>query len=190
VTPAEAANHLGLSNYEDLDEAVEMNLFQCRQELIQKADHVLLFPAKEKRFKLLQIAAESLGFLFEQSLSTEEINEGQSTLIEERFQYFQANRSLLLKEIGKATSFHGLMHIQEQLSRNYQRWASFWKDLNTLQPQELKLSAVLDSMRFLQVIHEWKKQGWTETSDLNPTNIPIDIQVEILRLQQVSAKLS
>jgi hypothetical protein len=45
-------------------------------------------------------------------------------------------------------------------------------------------------MRFLQVIHEWKKQGWIETSDLNPTNIPIDIQVEILRLQQVSVKLS
>ena len=54
MTTAEAANHLGLSNYEDLDEAVEMNLFQCRQELIQKADQVLLFPSKEKRLKLLQ----------------------------------------------------------------------------------------------------------------------------------------
>ena len=190
MTPAEAANHLGLSNYEYLDEAVEMNLFQCRQELIQKADHVLLFPAKEKRFKLLQLAAESLGYSFEQALSTEEIVEGQSTLIEERFQHFQANRSRLLMEVGKATSFHALTHIQEQLCRNYQLWASFWKELNTLPPQELKLSTVLDSMRFLQVIHEWKKQGWTETSDLNPTNIPIDIQVEILRLQQVYVKLS
>jgi hypothetical protein len=49
VTSTEAANYLGLSNYEDLDEAIEEQLFQCRQEIIQKADQVLLFPAKEKR---------------------------------------------------------------------------------------------------------------------------------------------
>lgn len=190
MTPAEAANHLGLSNYEDLDEAVEMNLFQCRQELIQKADHVLLFPAKEKRFKLLQLAAETLGYTFEQAVNKDELVEGKSSLIEECFQHFQANRSRLLKEVGKAKSFIGLAHIQEQLRSNYQLWASFWKDLSTLPSQELKLSTLLDSMRFLQVIHEWKKQGLTETSELNETNIPIDIQLEILRLQQVSAKLS
>ena len=190
MTPAEAANHLGLPNYEDLDEAVEMNLFQCRQELIQKADQVLLFPSKEKRLKLLQLAAESLGYTFEQALNTDEIVEGKSMLIEERFQHFQSNRSRLLKEAGNVQSFLGLVDIQQQLSRNYQLWASFWNDLNTLHPQELKLSSVLDPMRFLQVIHEWKKHGLTETSDLNPTNIPIDIQVEILRLQQVSTKLS
>ena len=190
MTTAEAANHLGLSNYEDLDEAVEMNLFQCRQELIQKADQVLLFPSKEKRLKLLQLAAETLGYMFNQSLDSQEIIETQSSLLVERFQQFQSNRSRLLKEAGNVHSFLGLVDIQQQLSRNYQHWASFWNDLNTLHPQELKLSSVLDSMRFLQVIHEWKKQGLTETSDLNPTNIPIDIQVEILRLQQVSTKLS
>lgn len=190
MTPAEAANHLGLSNYEDLDEAIEMNLFQCRQELIQKADHVLLFPSKEKRLKLLQIAAETLGFTFGQTLGRPEFLENQSTLIEERFQHFQANRSLLLKEAGQVSSFLGLVHIQQQLSRNYQRWAGFWNDLTTLNSPEIKLSLVLDSMRFLQVIKTWNKQGLHEIQQLDSTNIPVDIQVEILRLQQVSAKLS
>ena len=190
MTTAEAANHLGLSNYEDLDEAVEMNLFQSRQELIQKADQVLLFPSKEKRLKLLQLAAETLGYTFEQALNTDEIVEGQSMLIEERFQHFQSNRSRLLKVAGNVHSFLGLVDIQQQLGRNYQLWASFWNDLNTLHPQELKLSSVLDSMRFLQVIHEWNKQGIEEIRQLDSTNIPIDIQVEILRLQKVSAKLS
>jgi hypothetical protein len=190
VTPAEAANHLGLSNYEDLDEAVEMNLFQCRQELIQKSDQVLLFPAKEKRLKLLQLAAETLGYTFNQALDSQEILETQSSFIEERFQHFQANRSRLLKEAGQVHSFLDLVLIQKQLNRNYQIWASFWKDLNTLYPQELKLSSVLDSMRFLQVIHEWNKLGMEEIQQLDSTNIPSDIQVEILRLQQVAAKLS
>jgi hypothetical protein len=190
VTPAEAANHLGLSNYEDLDEAVEMNLFQCRQELIQKSDQVLLFSAKEKRLKLLQLAAETLGYTFEQALNTDEIVEGQSMLIEERFQHFQAYRSRLLKEVGNVTSFLGLVNIQQQLSRNYQHWASFWSDLRTLNSQEVKLSTILDSMRFLQVIKDWKEKGMEEIQQLDSTNIPLDIQVEILRLQKVSAKLS
>jgi hypothetical protein len=190
VTTAEAANHLGLSNYEDLDEAVEMNLFQCRQELIQKSDQVLLFPAKEKRLKLLQLAAETLGYTFEQALNTDEIVEGQSMLIEERFQHFQAYRSRLLKEVGNVTSFLGLVNIQQQLSRNYQHWASFWSGLRTLNSQEVKLSTILDSMRFIQVIQDWKEKGMEEIQQLDSTNIPVDIQVEILRLQQVSAKRS
>ena len=190
MTTAEAANHLGLSNYEDLDEAVEMNLFQCRQELIQKADQVLLFPAKGKRLKLLQIAAETLGYTFNQALDSQDIIETQSSLLAERFQHFQSNRSRLLKEAGNVQSFLGLVGIQQQLSRNFQHWASFWNDLNTLHPQELKLSSVLDSMRFLQVIHEWNKKGIEGIQQLDSTNIPIDIQVEILRLQQVLAKLS
>lgn len=190
MTPAEAANHLGLSNYEDLDESIEMNLFQCRQELIQKSDQVLLFPSKEKRLKLLQIASETLGFTFEQTLGRYEFLENQSTLIEERFQHFQANRSLLLKEAGQVSTFLGLVHIQQQLSRNYQRWAGFWNDLKILNSPEIKLSLVLDSMRFLRVIQAWNKQGLQEIQQLDSTDIPIDIQVEILRLQQVSAKLS
>ncbi len=190
MTLAEAANHLGLSSYENLDEAVEMNLFQCKQELIQKADQVLLFPAKEKRLKLLQTAAETSGFTFDQALECQESQESQSTLIEERFQHFQANRSHLLKEVGQVESFLGLVLIQQQLNRNYQIWASFWNDLRILNSQEVKLSTILDSMRFLQVIQDWKEKGMEEIQQLDSTNIPLDIQVEILRLQKVSAKLS
>ena len=190
MTPAEAANHLGLSNYEDLDEAVEMNLFQCRQELIQKADHVFLFPAKEKRLKLLQLASETVGFTFDQELYSQEIAESQSKRIEEQFHCFQANRSRLLKEAGQVKSFLGLVHIQEQLKRNYQFWTTFWNEMKSINLQEVKLSELVDSMRFLQVIHQWKEQGLEELHQLDSAKIPMDIQVEILRLQQVSAKLS
>lgn len=190
MTPVEAANHLGLSNYEDLDEAVEMNLFLCRQELIQKADHVFLFQAKEKRLKLLQIASETVGFTFEQELYSQEVAECQSSRIEESFHYFQANRSRLLKEVGQAQSFLGLVFIQEQLKRNYQFWAMFWNDMKSLNHQDVKLSELVDSMRFLQVIHQWKEQGMEELHQLESTKIPMDIQVEILRLHKVSAKLS
>jgi hypothetical protein len=190
VTPAEAANHLGLSNYEDLDEAVEMNLFQCRQELIQKADHVLLFPAKEKRLKLLQIASETLGFVFEQIVYSKELDGSHSNRIEDQFHCFQANRSRLLKEAGQVNSFLGLVHVQEQLKRNYQVWSLFWNDMKSINPQEVKLSEIVDSMRFLQVINQWKEQGLEEIHQLGSADIPMDIQLEILRLQQVSEKLT
>ncbi len=190
MTPAEASNHLGLSNYEDLDEAVEMNLFQCRQELIQKADHVLLFPSKEKRLKLLQLASETLGYTFDEVLHCQELTQSQSKRIEDQFHCFQANRSRLLKEVGEVTSFLRLVHVQEQLKRNYQFWSMFWNDMKSLSLQEVKLSELVDSMRFLQVIHQWKEQGMEELHQLDSTKIPMDIQVEILRLQQISAKLS
>jgi hypothetical protein len=45
-------------------------------------------------------------------------------------------------------------------------------------------------MRFIQVIQDWKEKGIEEIQQLDSTNIPVDIQVEILRLQQVSAKRS
>ena len=190
MTSTEAANYLGLSNYEDLDEAIEEQLFQCRQEIIQKADQVLLFPAKEKRFLLLQNAAESLGYSFPSIMENMDLMECQSVVIEERFQHFQANRSRLLKQAIQVGSFVGLVHIQQQLSLNYRMWSGFWTDLKTIPPQEIKLSSVLDSMRFLQVIHDWKKQGFIELQGLNEENIPLDIQVEILRLQQVFIKLN
>ncbi len=190
MTPAEASNHLGLSHYEDLDEAVEMNLFQCRQELIQKADHVLLFQAKEKRLNYLHIASETLGFTFGQEFYSFQISERQSNRIEEHFHCFQANRSRLLKDASHVKSFLGLVHIQEQLRRNYQLWASFWNYMNSITMQEVKLSNTLDSMRFLQVIYEWKEQGIEELKELDSTKIPLDIQVEILRLKKVSAKLA
>lgn len=190
MTPAEAANHLGLSNFEDLDEAVEMNLFQCRQDLIQKADHVLLFPAKEKRLKLLQIASETFGYTFNQELYHLKIEEYHSSRIEEYFSHFQANRSHLLKQAGQVNSFLGLVHVQEQLKRNYQFWSMFWNDLKSINLQEVKLSELVDSMRFLQVINQWKEQGLEELHQLDTASIPMDIQVEILRLQKVSAKLS
>jgi len=190
VTPAEAANHLGLSNYEDLDEAVEMNLFQCRQELIQKADQVLLFPAKEKRLKLLQTASETFGYIFGQEFYDLKIEECQSSRIEEYFHHFQANRSRLLKQAGQVNSFLGLVQIQEQLKRNYQFWSTFWNDMNPLNHQDVKLSELVDSMRFLQAINQWKEQGFEELHQLESAKIPTDIQVEIVRLQQVSAKLT
>ena len=66
----------------------------------------------------------------------------------------------------------------------------FWNDMKSLSLQEVKLSELVDSMRFLQVIHQWKEQGMEELHQLDSTKIPMDIQVEILRLQQISAKLS
>jgi hypothetical protein len=190
VTSAEAANHLGLSNYEDLDEAVEMNLFQCRQDLIQKADHVLLFPAKEKRLKLLQQASETLGYTFELEMSGYDMIECQSERMEEHFHCFQANRSRLLKEAAQVCSFLGLVHVQEQLKRNYQLWAMFWGNMKSIDLQEVKLSEIVDSMRFLQVINQWKEQGIEELQQLESSVIPMEIQLEILRLQQVYTKLS
>jgi hypothetical protein len=190
VTPAEAANHLGLSNYEDLEEAVEMNLFQCQQELIQKADQVLLFPAKEKRLQLFQRASETLGYTFNSDILSIGISESQTNLIEEHFHCFQANRSRLLKELTQAQSFHGLIHVQEQLKRNYHLWALYWRNIQSINLQEVKLSEIVDSMRFLQVINRWKEQGLVEIQQLDFREIPLDIQVEISRLQQVSIRLS
>jgi hypothetical protein len=62
--------------------------------------------------------------------------------------------------------------------------------MKSINPQEVKLSEIVDSMRFLQVINQWKEQGLEEIHQLGSADIPMDIQLEILRLQQVSEKLT
>lgn len=188
MTTEEAANHLGLSKYEDLFDAVEMNVFQCKQELIQKADQILLFPSKEKRLQLLQTAAESLGFTFGIDSIPTFSYPLDSNNIDAHFQQFQTNRSLLLSTIGKVDSFHGLIDVHRQLTKNYQQWAAFWQNVEIKEGEELKLSSMLDSMRFLQVIQDWKKQGVIYREQLQIDLIPKDVQHEILRLKAVYAR--
>ena len=48
MTKSEAVIHLSLAEDDDLDDCIEMALFKAKQELIQKADNVFIFPAKEK----------------------------------------------------------------------------------------------------------------------------------------------
>lgn len=189
MTTAEAANHLGLTHYEDLFDAVEMNVFQCKQELIQKADQILLFPSKEKRLQLLQTAAETLGFTFENEAIPTLPLALSSNNIEAHFHQFQANRSLLLSAVGNVESFRGLIDIQGQLMVNYQHWTGFWKNVDIKEQGELKLSNILDSMRFLQVIQTWKKQGVLEREHVQIDLIPEDVQHEIQRLKAVDAKI-
>lgn len=190
MTTTEAANHLGLSQYEDLFDAVEMNVFQCKQELIQKADQILLFSSKEKRLRLLQTAAETLGFSFHEEFFPSLKLSAISSSIEVHFQQFQANRAQLLGMISKVESFGALIEIQNQLMKNQLHWALFWKNVVVTESEELKLSKILDSMRFLQVIQAWKRQGIMEREQLEIELIPEDIQHEIHRLKTVCTKFS
>jgi hypothetical protein len=66
----------------------------------------------------------------------------------------------------------------------------YWRNIQSINLQEVKLSEIVDSMRFLQVINQWKEQGLVEIQQLDFREIPSDIQVEISRLQQVSIRLS
>jgi len=190
VTTAEAANHLGLSNYEDLDEAVELNLFQCRQELIQKADQVLLFVAKEKKWKLLQEAGRTLGFTFP-SDSLIEVSGLSTHSLEDAFQSFHQQRASILSRLNQVNSFHGIIAVQKALLVNYLHWLGFWKHAKTtIDLVDVKLSSVIDSMYFLQWLLSLKEQGVIHLHQLKEELIPKEIQHELCRLKILNERLN
>ena len=167
MTVEEASIHLALSNTEDLHDAIESSLFQAKQELIQKADQVLLFVAKEKKWQLFQEAGRTLGFTFP-SDSPFEVSTVSTHSLEDAFQ-----------------SFHQALFV------NYLHWLGFWKDANTtMEKGAIKLSSVIDSMRFLQWLLSLKEQGVIHLPQLKEALIPKDIQHELSRLKILHERLN
>ncbi|MFM6934774.1 MAG: hypothetical protein ACKOXP_04975 [Flavobacteriales bacterium] len=185
MTKEEASIYLALPDAEDVADAIEACLFQSKQELIQKADQVLLFAAKEKKFHLLQEAGLTLGFVFPTNLSID-IAALDFDSMESAFQSFHQVRSNILRQLNQTASFHGLIAIQQALFRNHQEWTKYWRQVRLpLIETEVKISSVIDPMRFLQWILHLKEQGITRLSELQESQIPSDIQHEICRLQKL-----
>lgn len=185
MTHAEAVALFGFSSIEDVADSIEMALFKAKQELILKADQILLFPAKEKKWKLLQEAALFLGHA-----SGDEVHLQVAVLdtetIENAFNSFQYNRSFLLKQLSHIHSFEGLNTIQQALHENYLQWAKFWTiELTVSENEDVKKSNILDSMRFLQWIIEIKNKGIEQLDLLDKGTIPADVLHEIRRLSLI-----
>lgn len=185
MTKSEAVIHLSLTADDDLDDCIEMSLFKAKQQLIQKADNVFVFPAKEKRLTLLQEASIALGYSFPEEVDLHILPLSTET-IETAFHSFQRNRAMLLGRLNRVNSFAGLIAIQQSIESNYRDWALFW-DLEFLDDplEDVKRTSILDSMRFLQWILELKDQGIEHTHLLKDLAIPADVKHEIYRLKIV-----
>lgn len=190
MTNEEASIYLGLTNFEDLDDAIESGLFTAKQELIQKADHILLFAAKEKKWKVLQEASEKLGYVFSNEVQIH-VHELPKDTMEMVFHSFHQQRANILSQLNQIHSFHGIIHVQNALFDNYRNWLNFWMafplDSNL---EEIKLSSVIDAMRFLQWILSLKDQGISQFSQVKESIIPDDIQHEIYRLRNLQERLN
>ena len=190
MTVEEASIHLALSDVEDLHDVIESSIFKAKQELIQKADQVLLFAAKEKKWKLLQEAGRTLGFTFPTD-SPVEVSNLRTDSMEAAFQSFHQQRASILSKLNQVNSFHGIIVVQQALLVNYLHWLGFWKDANTtMELGAIKLSSVIDSMRFLQWLISLKEQGKTNLSQLKEELIPKDIQHELCRLKILYKRLN
>lgn len=190
MTPSEASNYLGISIRDDLDEAIELRLFESKQELIQKVDQVLLFSSREKKWKLLSEACIILGHRQNSMAQIEEISVIAAENIKERFHQFLTNRSKLLNQLNRISSFHELVSLQKQFEKNYIQWAEFWKDFYVEYEQDIAFSKLIDPMYFIQVIQLWENQGVSELHQLNEIEIPDEIKHEIRRLQALRIKLA
>lgn len=190
MTREEASIHLVLSNFEDLDDAIESSLFATKQELIQKADNILLFSAKEKKCKTLQEASEKLGFIFP-SEEQIQVHELPKDGMEAVFHSFHQQRAHILRQLNQVKSFDGIIRVQHALLDNYRNWLNYWMASPLdLALEDIKLSSVIDSMRFLQWILRIKEQGIYQVHQLNETTIPNDIQHEICRLRKLHERLN
>ena len=183
MTPAEASIHLALSNAGDIHDAIENNLFQAKQELIQKADHILLFASKEKKWKTLQEAGETLGYTFPEDNNIP-VLEWKTDTMEDNFHSFHQQRSQCLQKLNAVSSFNGIIEVQKALLSNYMKWLDYWQKTPLIfEMEDVKLSSSLDPMLLLQWILSLKTQAIQHATEIQLTLVPKDIMHELTRLK-------
>ena len=185
MTPSEAEIILQLNSFDNLEDAVENQLFEIRQQLINKVVLPQLLKARKQKLIQLKTAAEVVGFEFlthSNSLVLKSLKE--LTLID-TFNTFQENKTKILQQLSGELSFENIENCIDLLSDNLKNWCELWSVIEVENTTEVLLSKELESMRFYEILKELQKLGVQNFESLTPTLLPQDFIVEITRLNSV-----
>lgn len=187
MTQNEAEIILQLNSFDNLEDAVENQLFEIRQQLITKVVLPQLLNARKSKLLQLKTAAEVLEFELIGSINSLVLKSLDGNNLIDTFNNFQENKTKILQQLSSELSFENIENCIDLLAENLRNWCQLWPEIELENGNEILLSKELESMRFLGILKELQLLGIQNFETLTPTLLPQDLKIEIARLNTIKS---
>lgn len=186
MTPTEAEIILQLNSFDNLEDAVENQLFEIRQQLINKVVLPQLLKARKQKLIQLKTAAEVSGFEFKNSSNSLVLKPLKELTLIDTFNTFQENKTKISQQLSTELSFENIENCIDLLSENLRNWCELWSEIEPIKDSEILLSKELDSMRFYEILKSLQLKNIVNFDALVGEEIPFELQLEIARLNEIN----
>jgi hypothetical protein len=192
MSPKEAAALLNIDLKEDLEEQVELVVFELKQKIYRQLDQLLLYPKWYKELQRITDASSALDMLFledKQATFTNFTNELNIQLpMLAFFNQYQVQRKEMALQFHRAQVPLVLQKILMDWSEVQKQYLAFWSNRQELFI-EVQLTAQFDPQAILLILEKLKDKGVLFVNDLNWGETPELLQQYIARNQKIWAKL-
>jgi hypothetical protein len=186
MTPSEAEIILQLNSFDNLEDAVENQLFEIRQQLISKVVLPQLLKARKQKLIQLKTAAEVSGFEFKNSSNSLVLKSLKELTLIDTFNIFQENKTKILQQLSTELSFENIENCIDLFSENLRNWCHLWPIIEVGNANEILLSRELESMRFYEILKSLQQKNIDNFDALVGEEIPLELQLEIARLNEIN----
>ena len=192
MSPQEAAALLNIDLKEDLEEQVELVIFELKQKIYRQLDQLLLYPKWYKELQRITDASSALDMLFledKQATFTNFTNELNIQLpMLAFFNQYQVQRKEMALQFHRAQVPDVLQRILVAWSEVQKQYLEFWSNRQELFI-EVPLNTQFDPQAVLKTLEELKDKGVLFIHDLNWGEMPELLQQYIARNQKIWTKL-
>ncbi|MEY4804128.1 MAG: hypothetical protein RL331_647 [Bacteroidota bacterium] len=195
MSPVEAAALLNIDLQEDLEDQLELVIFELKQKIYRQLDQLLLYPKWFKEIEKIDRAAKALAVKWSPSKQNETtllnpkpkvndhhlpmlvlFNQHQLQRKEMALRFHQAQAPIQLEMLLKAW-----LEIQKQ-------YVAYWSKIE-VPSTEVQLTAQFDPQVMFLTLQELKEKDVLFVQDLNRTAIPEKLQAYIAWHQKIWSKL-
>ena len=192
MSPQEAAALLNIDLEEELEEQVELVIFELKQKIYRQLDQLLLYPKWFKELQRITDAARALDILFLEDKQDSYSNFSQKLNNQLHmvafFNQYQVQRKEMALQFHRAQAPLVLQKILTDWSEVQKQYIAFWS--NRQEPTiEVQLTAQFDPQAVLKTLEELKVKSVLSVHDLNQEEMPELLQQYIAWNQRMWAKL-
>ena len=182
MTPNEALNYLGISHYDEANDAIEETLFSLRQQIIAKGNLPQLLDARKKKLNQLKQIKSALNIFNNIEFKEFKINYLNSFNLIDCFNNYEKNKAIIFKQISSQLSIENLENCIDNLNLNIKIYCSCWPQIDRKKDEQVFLSNELESMEMLAILKNLESENICTFSDLSAIVLPEPLAIEIKRL--------
>lgn len=182
MTPNEALNYLGISHFDEANDAIEESLFSLRQQIIAKGNLPQLLDARKKKLNQLKQIKSALNFFNTIEFKNFKINDLKSFNLIDCFNIYEKNKAIIFKQISSELSIENLENCIDNLNLNIKMYCFCWPQIDRKKDEQVLLSNELESMEMLAILKNLESENICTFSDLSTIVLSEPLATEIKRL--------
>lgn len=192
MSPQEAAALLNIDLKEDIEEQVELVVFELKQKIYRQLDQLLLYPKWNKELQRITDASRALDMLFwenkQDTFAYFSLKLNNQLPMLAFFNQYQSYRKEMALQFHRAQAPLVLQKILVDWSEVQKQYLSFWSNRQEAFV-DVQLTAQFDPQAILLILEKLKDKGVLFLNDLNWGETPELLQQYIARNQKIWAKL-